>query len=173
MVFFLGMKSKDIIIGLVILAGLALIVVVVKNYTTRKVVPSPSPATSQTQENIERTFNLEIPEDYEKADLKDVTGGQGSAIATRNLEAGVFKHMVLADLPDPASGTFYEGWLVRGKSGDNNFAFISTGKLRIAKGGYLLEFESSKDYSDYTGVVITVEKVNDKKPEAHVLEGSF
>ena len=167
------MKSKDIIIGLVVLAGLALIVVVVKNYTTRKVVSTPTPTTSQTQENIERTFNLDIPEDYEKAELKDVSKGEGSAIATRKLEDGVFKHMVLADLPDPEAGTFYEGWLVRGKSGDSNFAFISTGKLRIAKGGYLLEFESKTDYSDYKGVVITLEKVDDKKPEIHILEGSF
>ena len=57
--------------------------------------------------------------------------------------------------------------------GDADFAFISTGPMSVAKGGYLLEFSSAIDYSDYKGVVITLEKVNDKTPETHILEGSF
>jgi len=62
---------------------------------------------------------------------------------------------------------------VRGRQGDENFAYISTGRLTLAKGGYMLEFESSRDYSEYSEVVVTLEAVDDKKPEKHILEGSF
>ncbi len=75
--------------------------------------------------------------------------------------------MVLADLPDPEKGSYYEGWLVKGDS------VISTGRMQIAKGGYLLEFNSNTDYSDHSEVVVTKEKTADKNPEEHILEGSF
>lgn len=163
------MNRRDIIIGAIVLVLIVGLVLWVRGRTPKQTsTPTPS-----SQEQIEKSFNLTLPEDVEKADLKDVSGGDGSGIATRKYEEGTFTHMVLADLPDQAAGTFYEGWLVRGKMGDANFSFISTGAMSVAKGGYLLEFESKTDYSDYTGVVITLEKVNDKTPETHILEGSF
>ena len=164
------MRTRDIVIGLIILAVLALAIVWIKRAKTAKTTPIPTPS---VEEKIEKSFNFAIPEDVERANLTDVTGGTGSGLATRKYENGRFTHAVLADLPDPAPGTFYEGWLVRGKPGDSNFAFLSTGRMRVAKGGYTLEFESSRDYPDYKGIVVTLEKVDDKKPEKHILEGSF
>ena len=163
------MRTREIVIGLIILAVVAGAIVWIRRART---TPEPLP-TPSIEEKIEKTFNLEIPEDVERADLNDVTEGTGSGIATRKYENGRFSHTVLADLPDPTAGYFYEGWLVRGKEGETNFAFISTGRMRVAKGGYLLEFNSSTDYSSYSGAVVTLEKVDDKKPEAHILEGSF
>lgn len=163
------MRTRDIVIGLIILAVVAGAIVWIRRArTTQEPLPTPS-----IEEKIEKTFNLEIPEDVERADLNDVSGGTGSGIATRKYESGRFTHALLADLPDPVPGTFYEGWLVRGKEGEANFAFISTGRMGVAKGGYLLEFTSSTDYSAYNGVVVTLERVDDKKPEKHILEGSF
>ena len=57
--------------------------------------------------------------------------------------------------------------------GDANFAFVSSGRLSLGKGGYLTEFGVNKDYSDYKKVVVTMEKVFDNTPEQHLLEGSF
>jgi len=37
----------------------------------------------------------------------------------------------------------------------------------------LLEFESKNDYTSFNQVWVTLEKVNDTKPEKHILEGSF
>lgn len=157
------MKARDIVIGLVILAVLAGTIYFIRRpRQTLEELPSPS-----VEEKIEESFNLEIPEDVDKAQLKDVTGGTSSGIATRSYEGGRFSHMVLADLPNPAAAAFYEGWLVRDKD------FFSTGKMRIAKGGWILEYESSIDYSDYDQVVITEELIDDKTPETHILEGSF
>ncbi len=122
---------------------------------------------------IEEAFKFDIPDDVEKAELKATKGDDFRAIATRKYEDGVYSHTVIADLPDPEGGTFYEGWLVRGNPGDDDFDVVSTGKMVIAKGGYLLNFESTTDHSEYKNVVITLEKKADSTPEEHILEGSF
>jgi hypothetical protein len=163
--------GRNVVIGLIVLLGLgALIYWAVRSGKEEELPAVPTPS---IEEKLEDSFKYQIPEGFEKAELDDVTGGTGSGLASRKYESGTFNHAILADLPDPESGSFYEGWLVRGKEGDADFAYISTGKLSVAKGGYMLEFESSVDYSDYSGVVVTLEKVNDKKPEKHILEGSF
>lgn len=163
------MKRKDIVIGLIVLAALAGIIFWFRKPKDELRVPEIPSA----EERMEEFFNVEIPEDIEKAQLEDVTGGDALGIATRNDENGVFVHVVLADLPDLEEGSFYEGWLIRGKEGDDDFDYVSTGKMRLGKGGYLLEFESSTDYFSYQEVVITLEKTEDNLPEKHVLEGTF
>lgn len=163
--------GRNVVIGLLVLVGLgALIYWATRTKTTSEIVPTPTPSVEQ---RLQESFKYEIPENFEKAELKDVTGGTASGIATRNYESGKFSHAILADLPDPEAGSFYEGWLVRGQEGDENFAYISTGRMVVAKGGFMLEFEASRDYSDYSGIIVTLEKVNDQKPEKHILEGSF
>lgn len=165
------MSKRDIIIGVVVLlvlAGSVLYFRRQKKGPELPIIPPPS-----VEDKIEKSFNIELPEDVDKATLKDVSGGDSSGIATRKYANGKFTHTALADLPDPEVGEFYEGWLVRGNPGEANFSFISTGKMRVAKGGWLLEFQSSRDLTDYKMVVVTLEKINDKKPEKHILEGSF
>ena len=82
-----------------------------------------------------------------------------------------------ATLTDPAEDKFYEGWLVRGKVGDENFKFISTGKLVKGDDGlWTLSFASPMDHSEFNEVVITLETLEnglDNKPETHILEGIF
>lgn len=156
------MKRRDIVIGLIVLAVIAAVVYWVRRPKEKLTITPPS-----VEEKLEESFNLQIPDDVEKAELSDVTGGNASGIATRKYEEGTFSHTVLADLADPPAGRFYEGWLVKGEK------VISTGKFRVAKGGYLLEFKSGTDYSDYGKVVVTLEEKDDKTPETHVLEGTF
>lgn len=116
-----------------------------------------------------KRFGVTLPENWERVELRDVTGGINSGIATREFLENKFTHTVLAVLPDPARGTWYEGWLVR----DEPFEAIYTGKLGLAKGGYLLEYESSLDLRDHNKAVVTLERVDDRKPETHLLEGVF
>lgn len=161
------MKSsrKDVIIGLFLIVAIIGGFYLYKNLKIPKALPTPTPSTTKSE--IQGLFDYVIPEDLDSIELKDVSGGEGRGIATRKFENNLFTHAVLTDLPDLTSNEFYEGWLTMGDK------FISTGKLRIAKGGFLLEFNSATDYSNYNGVVITREKLNDGKPETHVLEGSF
>ena len=92
-----------------------------------------------------------IPTDAEKIELKDVSGGSGMGIATRN--------EILADLPTLPNGQFYQGWLEKdGKT-------VLLGTLELAKGGWILNYNSSV-YPGYNKVVVTV-------GEKHILEGSF
>lgn len=163
------MRGKDIVIGVLILAVIAGTI----SWLRGRSVTSQPQVTLEMEEKMETTFNLDIPDDVEKTELTDVSGGTASGIATRNYDGSSFTHTVLADLPDPIQATVYEGWLVRGKAGDNNFKFVSTGVMQIAKGGYLLQFESDVDLTAFTGVVITLEQKVDATAEKHILEGSF
>lgn len=137
--------------------------------------PEVFPAEGEGVEIEDRTsqfakkFGVVLPQSLDRVELKDVTGGANAGIATREVVNNKFSHAVLAALLDPERGSWYEGWLVR----DEPFEAIYTGKLRLAKGGYLLEFNSSQDLRDHQKVVVTVEKKDDRKPETHVLEGTF
>jgi len=161
------MRKKDIILGIIFIAIFVALYFFLKNRQTSNVTKVPENL-PQTEENIENTFRIDIPDGIDKVDLSSVSDIQGFGIATRKYEAGKFTHMVLADLPDPETGTFYEGWLVKGDD-----TYIPTGKLTIAKGGYLLEFQYPVDLSSYNKVVVTLEKTVDGTPEKHILEGSF
>jgi len=165
-------RRRDIVIGVIILILLAIAVyfILKPSNDEPEITIDQEPS---VEEKLEESFRFDIPDDIEKVELKAVKGEDFRAIATRKYEDGIYTHTVIADLPDPVGGTFYEGWLMRGNPEDDNFDVVSAGKMVIAKGGYLLNFESSTDYSDYQNVVITLEKVADNNPEEHILDGSF
>jgi len=163
------MKRRDIVIGIVVLVLLGGIVWWrQKNQETPKV-----PQTLSTEQSLEQKYNIQIPEDVSKAELKDVTGGSASGIVTKDFKDGEFTSSVIADLPDPESGHFYEAWLSKGEKGSSDYSLISLGTFNNAKGGYLLDYNSKTDYSDYDSVMITSETKLDKNPESTVLEGNF
>ena len=107
------------------------------------------------------------------AKLKSVEGYTGSGTATRIFNDTTFTHSIIADLPDPAFGKFYEGWLV---SSTPTLRFFSTGKVVLREDKYVLIYTDFQNYPEHNEVVITEETLAqglDGKPEAHVLEGSF
>src|SRR3989344_9033975 len=166
------MNRRDIVIGLLIL--LSLVGVIYYRQKTRPSEEMRVPETlSSTEEVLEEKFNVNIPDDVDKAELKDISGGSSTGIATRDFENNTFTHSVLADLPDPQDGKFYAGWLVRADVGSENFSQVSTGRMILAKGGWMLNFESKIDYSDHGKVVITEEERSDATPEKYILEGTF
>lgn len=156
-----------------------LVVSLVAGYFLFRKPQVPQVGQNETNESVfvsaemEKAFNVVIPDNAETAKLVAVTGGSGSAVATRLFENNSFTHVVLADLPDPEINTFYQGWLARGIAGEPNFEIVSTGEMSMVKGGYLLEFTSSTNYSDYSKVIITKETTRDTLPEVYVLEGNF
>ena len=122
-----------------------------------------------TEQKIQDKFGgITIPQDVDKADLKDISGESGLGMVTRKYSDGKFEITILADIPAPSAGYFYQGWILKDDS-----AFLSLGKLGIAKGGFILDFTSAKDYSDYKKVVVTLEKTLDQSPEKSILEGSY
>ena len=165
------MNRRDIVIGFIILAVVAGIIYFVRR---PKTTPIETPvATPSFEEQFENKFNTQIPDNLDKAELKDITRQGGSGLATRNYENGIFNLTVLADLPDLEPNDFYEVWLSRGTAGQNNYSLISIGSLQIAKGGFLLDFNENKNYSDYQNVIISLETKLNTSPEKIILEGSF
>jgi hypothetical protein len=152
-------KTRDAIIGFIVLVVLISAAVLIKNARKPKVtLPLATPTIEQ---RVSQKFGgLIIPSDVDKADLNAVSGSTGVGVATRKYANGKFELTVLADLPEPKAGTGYQAYLYKDSSP------ILLGTLRIAKGGYMLDFTSSKDYSDYKKVVV-------KLSGASILEGSF
>lgn len=166
------MKTRDVVIGFIVLVVLIVAVLWIRNARNKKTLNLPL-ATPNIAEQISKTFNYQIPDGANQAQLKDVTGGNGSGIATAKYANGTFTSTVLADLPDPAAGKFYQAWFIRGKVGDANYSIISLGVLNAAKGGFLVNFQSSTDFSDYKNVVVSLESQRSFAPTTNVLEGSF
>jgi len=144
------MKSRDVVIGfvfLVILVAGVLWIFRAKNNKTSN-LPLPTPNIAQQVKNAFPN----IPGGVERANLKDVTGGNSIGVATRT--------EVVANLPELSAGKYYQVLLVNssGKS-------VNLGNMRISKSGYILEYNSA-NFPGYNKVVIT-------QGSTHVLEGSF
>ncbi len=155
----LSSRKRDILIGLVVLVLIAGIFYLYKLQKPKLKVPENSaPTFQQVEQNLEGKFKFNVPDDVEKAQLTDVSGGDGSGIATRT--------EILADIADPAVGYFYQAWL------EKNGTLVSLGKMLMEKGGWLITYNGSK-YIGYNKVIISLEKTFDSKIEKRILEGSF
>jgi hypothetical protein len=144
-------RTKDILVAFIVIVAIVAGVLLIKNRA--KIAQKVSPtATPSIQQQIENKFKgLVIPQDQESIELKDVSGGSGIGLATRN--------EILADLPTLPNGQFYQGWLEKdGKA-------VLLGTLKMAKGGWILNYNSSI-YPGYNKVIVTV-------GGKHILEGSF
>lgn len=122
---------------------------------------------------LSSTLGVTVPEDVERVTLRDVSNEGATGLATRSFSDGQFTHSVLAALPELTAGSQYQGWLVRGSEGEEDYSVVSTGRLRSSKGGYLLEYSDTSDLRDHDQVWVTVETEIDETPETRVLEGSF
>ena len=106
-------------------------------------------------------------------DLVDVSGGEASGTARAYFNGQ--EYILVADfnnLPDPESGYFYEGWVVRKQP----LSVISTGsaKSRKLESTYQNTFISNQDLTDHDFYVLTIEPDDgDPAPAAHILEGTM
>ena len=152
-------NRKDIITGLVvvllIIGGVYLFKYLKKDKT---VVSTSSPASYEFKKDFSDSFKINIPDDVSFIELKDISGGDSRGIATDS--------EILVDAADTDTGYYYEAWL------ESSDKLVSLGKLKVAKGGWLIEYDRSK-YPTSTKVVVSLEKLNDNKIEKRILEGSF
>lgn len=166
------MRRQGVLIVLMIAILLSAIVYYFFFYKKPKselVVEDLGPKVLQSEESIEESFQLEIPENIDKTELVNKTGEDGMAIATREVVQNEFVLTVLANVPD---GEYYAA-LVRGILGDENFDIKPIGQLKLAKGGYLSEFESSEDLSDYDRIIVSKTPITTSIPDELVFDGSF
>ncbi|HET7099161.1 MAG TPA: hypothetical protein VFI61_02945 [Patescibacteria group bacterium] len=143
------MKTRDIVVGFLVLVVLISGIVLLKKSRDKNALTPV--ATPSVQTKLRDTFTgIVIPENDQKAELKDISGGDSFGIVTST--------EVLANLPELKSNEFYQIWLTK----DNNL--IRLGKMKEAKGGWILEY----NFSNLSGYKIVVAK-GDKQ----ILEGSF
>lgn len=155
--------------ALVLMLLLAAFLVLTWLWATQSPLPETQP--QQSISETARALNVQTPD---QAILSDVSGGSASGSALRVFHEGQFTHVIEATLPNPPQGVYFEGWLVRGQKDDADFDFFSTGKMiQDEEGKWVLGYTAGRDYSDYAHVVVTLETRDDRKPEEHILEGTF
>lgn len=154
----MNFSKKDVAIGFIIIAVAIGGAYLFKKWRTPKVSVTPTPVSIGFQKELEDKFRIDIPDTENNTELKDVAGKNSRGIATDK--------EILADIEDPASGYFYQGWL------EKNDLLVSLGKLQIAKGGWLLEFNKSK-LPDAEKIIVSLENKFDDRIEKRILEGSF
>ncbi len=134
-------------------------------------VDTADTAAEQKAQELLDSFNKEVPENASRVTLKDVSGGDSAGVATVSeaVEDEAREYSVLAALPEPESGEFYEAYLVSDEAENQ----ILLGRLQQAKGGWMVETSSGVDLGEEAKIQVTREKVNDQTPEEPVLEGSF
>ena len=104
--------------------------------------------------------------------LRPVSDVAGELNASTSFLDGEFKNIVIGDVPVPAEGKFYEGWLVEPGSSD----FFSIGELKKIDDIYMLEYSDSESKSGYNQIIITLEAKTDGFdgiPETHIFKGEF
>jgi hypothetical protein len=127
-----------------------------------------SEATSDSSDSAADTY-ISI-----KSLLSDVTGGESSGVAIATWTEGESQYRLLAtssNLPDPAEGFFYEGWIVRKSPLD----VLSTGALMPGDSvAWKNDFKASEDLTDHTSYIVTLEPDDDDPaPAEHILEGEM
>lgn len=167
------------VIGVVIIGGILLSqkTKAPSSQTENQQKVSSSPTTMEKKEDAMMKKQMEVMEmamkdtTSKKGKLIDVSGGNTTGMAYVLRKDGKLFYTVSATLPDPTSGMFYEGWLV--KKGSNPVQFVDTGKLtKQQDGSYEVSYSNeSNTYEGYDFVVVTIEQVDDQKPEKHILEG--
>ena len=141
-----------------------------------EIIPTPTQTDEEVmgvKKELETIINRTLPTDAEQATLRDVTGQGYQGFVTRKFTNQTFELTVLADLPQLQSNTFYQTWLVKSQPDQPNFDLVSAGKLQSRKGGWILDFTSNLNLTDYQGLVVTRESTEDQTPETHILEGNF
>lgn len=168
-----SMKKQQYVslgIGLGLLAGVYWFVIRSPETSEQPVVETSQPVQAEvipTSDTPDFMAQLVNNPDTLVADLVDVSGGTASGKGYVNRQDGVLYHYVEANLPEPAEGSVYEGWLVQQRP----LKFFSTGVLEQQDDAYTLTYTSDTEYEGYNFVVITEETVVDETPEAHVIEG--
>jgi putative hemolysin len=106
------------------------------------------------------------------AKLLDVTDGKSSGKAEATYTKQKFTAKISAQLPPPPEGFHYEAFLVKALPVMDK---VSVGELVIAEDSaeYQLSFESPDNFSDYTRVMVTLEKPGDKDATKTILDGTF
>ena len=109
---------------------------------------------------------IELPEGSDRANLRSVAGELGTGVATRVEGGEQTEFTVVAALQELEAG-WYEAWL----RADGEV--LSMGRMRSAKGGFVVDYSTGVDASSYSNVVVSRQDSSTSEPMEIVLEGEF
>lgn len=103
--------------------------------------------------------------------LADVSGTAASGAVGADVITGVYHlYATFTDLPAPADGSFYEGWVVRREP----LSVTSAGKAVIHNNQYVNAYLSRTNLLDHDQYVLTLELSDgNPAPGQHILEGTI
>lgn len=133
-------------------------------------IPTQDEVAEQRADQLLETLDVDIPENAERVNLRDVSGGEAAGVATRVEEGETVSQELLVALPEPEAGEFYEAYLL---SDDEETDPVYLGRLRSMKGGWILEYQLTEENQGMNTVQVTKETTDDQTPEEVVLEGTF
>ena len=160
------MKKNDIVVGAVVLVVFIAGILILRgtgNSDSASATPAP---TQSTEEKFESSFKIDIPEDADKAELEDASGTSSTGLATRQVQDNQSTVTVLADLPELESGQVYKAYIAKAESEEK----MSLGSMRVAKGGWIVEYKTSNDLSEYKQIQVVRESSTENQV---MLQGSF
>jgi hypothetical protein len=140
-------------------------------------IPSRQPDTTTGSVNGVQAGKLETLQerlasnpDSKKIELQDVVGSNTTATAYLLREDGVLYHTLVANVPPPPEGSFYQGWLVKTNP---RKMYLSTGKLkRLPSGQLFVNATFEQPQEGFDTVLVTLETRDDASPEREVLTGT-
>lgn len=160
------MKKNDIVVGAVVLVVFIAGILILRgtgNSDSASATPAP---TQSTEEKFESSFKIDIPEDADKAELEGASGTSSTGIATREVGENQSTVTVLADLPELESGQVYKAYVAKAESEEK----MPLGSMRVAKGGWIVEYKTSNDLSEYKQIQVVRESSTENQV---MLQGSF
>lgn len=169
----IGAGIMIMLIGLILVLGYGVYFFMQSDKEEDTTANTNTTESTTTNGNANAVANPEdfITYDYE-ATLEDVSGGTASGVAQATFDGGAY--LLLAtfeNLPTPATGYFYEGWVVKNPGATS---VISTGALDLNRGAYRNTFTATTDLTDHALYVLTLEPDDgDPAPAGHVLEGTL
>lgn len=163
------MNKQDLILGL----GLVFVVLIAAFWLRSKdskVNINPTPTPVSIEDKIESSFKITIPENVSKVELKSIAEFEGWGIVTKEDVGNTKKYTVLADLPELKSGEKYVAYFSKEKISNEKQDILKAGELRVNKGGWILEYDTTSDLSNYQKLQVYLEN---KSSNTVILEGSF
>ncbi len=132
-----------------------------RNDNTPQMILEPAP-TPSVKNRIEEVFGSKATNN--KGEKLELALGNQMALITRSEDKSNIS--ILADF-ESSSGQDYYVWLEKDSS------YLSLGPLKVAKGGFIGEFNLDPIWQDFNHVIISRESGQKKEPSNKFLEGSF
>lgn len=166
-----GRKSLGIIIAVIIVIGFLLALKSKFNIggASSSVILKDAPYGLKpvSLEGVENIAEGGTDLSSQTAALRDLRyHGEAKAAATRAFGAGTYVLTVEATLPDPKNVP-YQVWLFEGGK------VLPIDFMNGSKTSWSLTLRDTDKYSSYSGIMITLERTKDNKPEERIMEGSF